>query len=415
MNINNKLTLKRNFSWVFLGNIIFAFGQWAILSIMTKLVMVEEVGNFSYAIAITAPIVLFFEMQMRSVQVTDTKDEYNFNDYFGFRLTSSLISFGFANIISLLLGNGLKMTMLIASVALMKLSDSVSDIFYGLFQKHEYMKYIAISRIIKSVITIISFGIALYVTKNIVISILLITLLKIIVILIYDFRKAKIYTDVTPKFSYTIFKKLLIVSFPLGMMSLLMSLDSNVSRYVMKHYEGPESLGYFSALSYINMAGGQMITSVAQAVTPRLAIFYSAGNKKAFKNLLIKLTLFGFIIGIFSVLFVVFLGEDLITILYSKEYAKHLDVFIIIMIAGAIDYTGSFLGNGMTAARAFKIQPFLGGIWVIASLAISLMMIPRFGLLGGAVALVISSIVKIITKTLVIWKLLKLSKGVHFE
>lgn len=66
MNINNntykRLPLKVNFSWNFLGNIVFSFGQWAVLAILTKLVVVEEVGNYSYAVAFTAPFVLFFQM-----------------------------------------------------------------------------------------------------------------------------------------------------------------------------------------------------------------------------------------------------------------------------------------------------------------------------------------------------------------
>jgi O-antigen/teichoic acid export membrane protein len=412
MSINNntdkKLPLKVNFSWNFLGNIVFSFGQWAILAILTKLVIVEEVGNYSYAVAFTAPFVLFFQMQMRSIQITDTNDEYSFNDYFGARIISSITSLIFIIIMSLVFGNDIPMTILIASVTLLKLSDSISDIFYGLFQKHEYMKHIAISMIIKSIITVLFFFLVLRITKSIIISVLFITILKSLIIIIYDFYKARNYTKVNPVFNNYILIKLLKVSFPLGLMSLLISLDSNIPKYVIEHFEGVESLGYFSVLSYINMAGGQMITSISQASTPRLAVLYTYNNKKMFIRMLIKLTMIGFAIGVTSILFVLLFGEEFISILYSKEYANHMNVFITIMIAGAINYTASFLGNGMTAARAFKIQPFLGIIWVLTSLAISVVMVPTFGLLGGAIALVISAIVKLVSKAVVIFNIVKL-------
>lgn len=408
---SKKLPLRVNFSWNFFGNIIFSFGQWAILAIMTKLVVVEEVGNFSFAIAFSAPFVLFFQMQLRAIQVTDTSDENSFNDYFGFRVISSLVSFGFIIMMSLIVGNSFRMTILIASVTLMKLTDSISDIFYGLFQKNEYMKYIAISRIIKSFLTILSFALVLLITRDIIISVLFITLVKCLVIILYDVTRAKMYTRISPVYKYYILKKMLITSLPLGMMSLLMSLDSNIPKYVIERFEGTESLGYYSALSYINMAGGQMITSISQAATPRLAYLYTKDNKRAFVKLLTKLTMIGFLVGIFSVLFIVFFGEGFIRLLYSDDYAQHMSVFIVIMIAGAINYTASFLGNGMTAARAFKIQPYLGIIWVATSLIASIIFIPQYGLMGGAISLVASSFIKLLSKIIVIYKLIKPNKN----
>jgi O-antigen/teichoic acid export membrane protein len=411
MNINNntykRLPLKVNFSWNFLGNIVFSFGQWAVLAILTKLVVVEEVGNYSYAVAFTAPFVLFFQMQMRSLQITDTNDEYTFNDYLGFRIISSLISLIFIVFISLMFGNDMRLTILIASVTLFKLSDSMSDIFYGLFQKHEYMKHIAISMIIKATITVLFFFITLRLTHNIILSVLFVTFLKTIIIIIYDLHKASNYIKIYPLFDNNVLIRLLKASFPLGLMSLLMSLDSNIPKYVIEHFEGVESLGYFSVLSYINMAGGQMITSISQASTPRLAILYTYENKKMFIRMLLKLTMIGFAIGVFSLLFVLLFGEEFISILYSKEYTKHMNVFIVIMIAGAINYTASFLGNGMTAARAFNIQPVLGIIWVLTSLIVSLVMVPKFGLLGGAIALVFSATVKLVSKGIVIYLLMR--------
>lgn len=401
-----KLSLKSNFSWNFLGNLVFAIGQWSILAILTRMIAVEYVGNYSYAVAFSAPIVLFFEMQLRALQVTDVNEEYTFGDYFGLRIVSSILCLIVVFLLSLYTRSSYQIILLISSVTLMKLIDSIADILYGVFQKEERMNFIAISRIIKGITIVISFSITLWYSRNIVVSILAVTFMKGIVVVFYDLNKVRLSENITPSFDSVNFRELFISSLPLGVMSMLTSLDANIPKYVIEHFEGFDSLGYYSALSYINIAGGQMITAVSQAATPRLSKLYNMKDKNPFKVLLLKLTLIGFLLGLISVLFIVLFGRQFITILYGSSYAQYMNVFIVMMFAGAINYTSSFLGNAMTAARAFKIQPFLGIIWVVTSLVFSVLLIPDFGLMGAAIALVISALIKLISKLVVVHMLI---------
>jgi len=80
------LTLRRNFSWTFTGNLIYAACQWGMLVVLAKLGSPEMVGQFTLGLAVTAPVIMFTNLQLRGIQATDAKGDYVFSDYLGLRL-----------------------------------------------------------------------------------------------------------------------------------------------------------------------------------------------------------------------------------------------------------------------------------------------------------------------------------------
>ena len=79
-------SLRANFSWTFVGNVIYAACQWAMLVVLAKLGSPEIVGQFALGLAITAPVIMLTNLQLRAVQATDAKRAYSFGDYLGLRL-----------------------------------------------------------------------------------------------------------------------------------------------------------------------------------------------------------------------------------------------------------------------------------------------------------------------------------------
>src|SRR5262245_17210531 len=52
------LSLRRNFSWSFAGNAVYAGCQWGMLMVMAKLGSPEVVGQFALGLAVTGPITM---------------------------------------------------------------------------------------------------------------------------------------------------------------------------------------------------------------------------------------------------------------------------------------------------------------------------------------------------------------------
>src|SRR5438309_8737791 len=139
------LSLRVNFAWTLAGTVVYAACQWGVLVVLAKLCSPEEVGNFALAIAVTSPIFLLSNLQLRSIQATDARREVRFSDYLGVRAAGTTVSCAISLGIALLGNFPPSARAVIVTVALAKAVESFCDVLYGLFQQHERMDCIAIS------------------------------------------------------------------------------------------------------------------------------------------------------------------------------------------------------------------------------------------------------------------------------
>ncbi len=79
-----------NFAWTLSGTTVYGVCQFAMLSVIAKLGDPALVGRYGLALAITAPVVMFTRLQLRSIQATDARDEYRFGDYLSLRAVSTI-------------------------------------------------------------------------------------------------------------------------------------------------------------------------------------------------------------------------------------------------------------------------------------------------------------------------------------
>ena len=188
---------------------------------------------------------------------------------------------------------------------------------------------------------------------------------------------------------------------------MLVSLNTNIPRYFVEIFISTEMLGYFGAIAYVMSAGTTFVLALSQAAITRLAKYYSNKQINKFKYLLNKLVLSGFIAGSLILTIVIIWGDHILTIIYTSEYSKFKNVFVLAMIAAMINYTSAFLGHAITSTRYFKYQPLINTITVFASVASGLFLIPRLELVGAGMTLIISSTCQFLSRVVVLNSLLK--------
>ena len=79
-------SLRRSFSWMFAGNVLYAASLWGIISALTKLGSPEAVGRYALATAVATPLMLFANLQLRPIMATDNDGRFEFRDYLALRL-----------------------------------------------------------------------------------------------------------------------------------------------------------------------------------------------------------------------------------------------------------------------------------------------------------------------------------------
>jgi O-antigen/teichoic acid export membrane protein len=407
--------LRINLLWTLTGNVVYAASQWGMLILLAKLSGPETVGQFALGLAITAPVFMLTNLQLRAVQATDARRAFLPGDYLALRLITTAVA-GIA-VTGVVLGGGFRArtALVVMAVALAKAIESVSDIFYGLLQQHERMDRIAVSMILKGVVSLAALGLAIALTGRMVLAVLALAAAWAAVLVAYDLPQSAALLRAAcpgagrprPRWSRPHLLRLTWLALPLGIVMMLISLSASVPRYFVEAKLGERALGVFSAMAYLMVVGNTAVFALGQAASPRLARYFAMGQLAAFRALLHRLVGLAFAGGCAAVAVALVWGGAILQTLYTAEYARRTDVFVWLTIAMALGAAGSFLGYGMTSARSFRAQAPLFAFVVLATALSSALLVPRYGLLGAALATTVGQVVQLVGSAWVVRSILR--------
>ncbi|PAE38166.1 oligosaccharide flippase family protein [Bacillus sp. 7884-1] len=397
-----------NFSWNLIGNLIYSAAQWAIIVVLAKYDGSYMVGVYSLALAVTAPIFMFTNLQLRQIQITDVNNEYNFGIYMGLRYISTIIAFIATLIFSLFNDYNKETLLVVILIGLSKAIESISDMLFGVLQKSEVMDIVSKSLIIKGILSLIILFVTIKYTNNLALAIFLsFVVVRLVVLLFYDYRFAKQIVDINLEINKDKIKHLAIQSIPLGIVMMLISLNENIPRYFIEKFIGTHELGYFSSIAYIPFAGSVVVSALGQAASPRLSQYFSDNNIKGFLKMLKQFILVGVCLTLLGLIVTLLFSEKILEILYTKEFSKFGSLLVLLMVYFGLSYISSFLGFGLTAMRNFKVQPYLVLFVVFINLIFNALLVPKYGLNGAGYAMVYSSIAQIIFSAIVCYITIK--------
>jgi O-antigen/teichoic acid export membrane protein len=415
-------SLKVNFSWTLAGNLVYASCQWGMLVVIAKLGSPQLVGQFALGLAITAPVMMLSNLQLRAVLATDASEEHAFGDYLVLRLlTTGLALFAVAGIV-VVVGYQRQTALVILAVALMKGFESISDITYGALQHDERMDRVAQSMILRGVSAVVTLWLGVYFTGSVLVGCLGVAASWATVLVTYDLGAARTVTRPSSRrwvgsglrddvrWKWTGVFHLSLLAAPLGLVMMLSSLNVNIPRYVIQHYSGEGSLGIFAVVAYVMVAGTTIMNALGQSASPQLARYYARGNVDEFWRLVRRLVSIGAVVNAAGVLVAIMFGRQILSTLFQREYADAANVLAWMMTAAAISCVATFFGYGLTAARRFKIQAPLFLAVTVATTASALILVPRHGLVGAAWAVVLGAVVQLTGSGPILWHAMRIQR-----
>jgi O-antigen/teichoic acid export membrane protein len=370
------------------------------LSALAKLGTPEMVGRYALGLAVTGPVVMLSNLQLRGVLATDANEEYRLSDYLTLRVVTSVAAL-LAVVILILCSSYRRSTaFVILGVAVAKTFESVSDIVYGYLQHHERMDRIAQSMMIRGLLGMVALWFGLLITGSVLVGVVGMAAVWGGILVLFDLRGLRRDAPDVPPIATLLHPatmrwqsvwRLAVVAAPLGVVMMLVSLNVNLPRYAIQHYGGERSLGVFAAVAYTMVAGTTIISALAQSATPRLAQYYATGQVAGFWSLMVKLLLVGLALGIAGIGIALSAGAYMLRILFRPEYAASANVLSWMMGAAAVSYLASFLGFGLTAARRFNVQLALYALVSAVVALASFALVPRYGLVGAAWAMTLGA------------------------
>jgi O-antigen/teichoic acid export membrane protein len=188
---------------------------------------------------------------------------------------------------------------------------------------------------------------------------------------------------------------LLRMALPLGVISMLVSLNLSIPRYFVEVHSGSAELGIFSAIASLISAGNLVVSAFGQAIFLPVARTCAALDRAKYRGYVALAAALGGILGGVAILAAVLFGRDILTHLFRPEYGERPDILVRLMVAGTIMFIASGLGYVITAARSLRPQIPMLLAAAIAAAAASAWLIPRHGLRGAADAALAAALVQL--------------------
>lgn len=386
-------SLRSSFSWLLWSGILYGLVQWLILVAMARTLSVEDVGTFTLALAVSAPVTMLCNLQLRSLQATDSLGTFDFSDFFALRAGLATASVPVTALIGLAFTTSNNTPLICLLVGVAKALESISDVIHGYYQRRELVRLIAYSLLVKSGALVVFVVPVLVASHSLRAAAISQAVAFGITLVAFDLRwlrgaggRELHILPVEWPVSAARIRRMARLGMPLGFSAAAGSLKINMPRYFLQAHAGASALGFFGAVSYLNIALGRIVLSLNTAAAARLADSFHQ-DRAVFKGLLRRLILVIALLGLGGVALAAIAGKELLGAFYGPQYSSYSVALTLVLLAAAFAGLAQTFQLVLTISRKTKIQAYAAAASLVTGLAASAFLVPRWSVLGGAIAL----------------------------
>lgn len=397
--------IKRSTISNFVASIINASYSAVMLVFITRIVGVEAAGIFSIAMAYAYQCQTLGAFGVRNVHASDTNDEYSFSDYFYLRVLSCIMMYGLIIYYAFASGYDFEKALVIFSIGVFKSIEAIEDLYHGEYHRHNRLDIGSILQTIRYVVSVIILLILLIITRDLVISNLIATIVTIIIFIVQNRPYIKFYINEKIKFDYNKVKKLFIIVLPICISGFISAYIVNVPKYTIDRYLSQSIQTYYGILMMPVQVINMLSVVVYRPMINTLSVAYNNNDNKAYSSIIVKQVLLITALTIIAVFGGYIVGLDLLGIIYSVDLHNYMLPFIILILGGGLNTIAGFFMVVLTVQRNQNCLLLGYSITLIISLILSPTLVSNFGIIGASLLYIISSMLMVVIfSTLVIFE-----------
>jgi len=381
------LSLRSNVVWTGIGLAVYYGSQYLVLPLIAKLTDAATVGQYAMGLAITAPIIVFSQMQFRQLQVTDVSGEYSFGDYFWTRIYCT-----FAAILVIL---GLicfssyspAMRLTVVLIAITKALESLSDLAYGNIQKYDRMDKVAVAMCCRGIFSTLAFGALLVITHKLAPAVAGVGTVWAAILIGYELPNARRISGRAERItapSSGIVQRLLRMGMVIAVTSTLVSFSGNLSCYYLDRYCGHASVGLFTAASTSLGVMALVAGALSQGTLARASVYYASRDTRSLFGLFFKVSSLLLGVSLAFVVVLVLIGKPIVSILFRPSYGSIVLPMIIMAAGVSVNMLGAFAVSILMIARRFNLFLACTIAMLLTQVVASRLLIPQYGVIGAA-------------------------------
>lgn len=402
-------SLKKNIIWNTIGVFTLSLTSFVYSLILVRLCNLSVTGIWSYAFAIACTCVTLASFGGRTYQVTDSKNELSTFTYISSRYMTVAVTLVLVLCFVFVKGFSFNKALIIILLCIFKFCEELSDVYYGILQKHEKLYIVGKSMFFKSVLNMFLFLLGTYFSKNLLLPIILILINNFLFIYLYDRRNALKLEKIEKKFNKNFYIKYFKDNLIICLFLFLATYLVNCPKYVMETYLSDELQGIYNILvlpaTAVSLIGSFIINPLLVNISKDFAENKIYNIKKVSNKIIIIL----FIFGVIACLGGYLLGGPVLQLIYDFDIKNYMFVFLLIIIGCTFYTISTVLSMILITTRKLISQFVFNAVLAIFSYILCVVLIKAYSIQGGIYAYLIIMFLRFIIYVIMI-NLLKESK-----
>ncbi len=390
-------SVAQNTSFYTIASVLQKVVSFLYFAIIARVVGVENTGIYFFAIAYTAIFVVLSDFGLGTVFTREAARNKEKASSFLNSLISTKIIFGiFTYLIVIVTVNFLGYPdltrKLIYISGITMFFDNLHNIFYSFFRSRENMVFESIGIVFSQILTL-TIGTLALLNKLPLYWLILAYTIPSFLNLIYAISVYRIYyrLKVALQINLKIIKSFLIMAWPFALAGAIMRLYNYSDSILMSKMLTPKDLGLWGVAYKMSTAFYFLAVAIANSVYPVFSNMYQIDKSKVI-DLFQKSYRYLFFVafplmgGLFA------LSKPIIDIIYGSEYylsTLPLQIIVISLIFVFLTYINGALLNAIDKQ---KLNTLIIGSALFISIALNLILLPRYGIVGSAITVLVTSI-----------------------
>lgn len=381
--------IKKNIVWNTIGVLTISSTSLLYTLILTHFCNLKDVGIFSFAFSFACMMITLASFGGRTIHITDSNNNNSNISYIITKYITVLLTFLIVLIYITIKSYSITKTTLIIILCLFKFFEEISDVYYGVLQKENYLYKVGIFQTVKSIINIILFALIIVFSKNIILSSLSILIVNILFALIIERHAAKTANNWKFELKTKEIKNILYQNFYVCFFTFLTSYIISSPKYAIDKYLIDDMQAIFNIIlmpaTFIYLLAGFILSPFMVEISKEIEKKeYDKSKKRVIKIISIILLL-----GIISLIGCYYCGIPILNIIYGIDLTAYKFGFLIIIL-GSIMYSISVaISTILIAYRELKIQTIISLVLSILSYLICNILVKKLSITGGCYAYLI--------------------------
>jgi O-antigen/teichoic acid export membrane protein len=269
-------------------------------------------------------------------------------------------------------------------VALEAMGKLLTSIYQGAFK----FKLIGSVNILSSIINFVAIVILVLWLHQGIFGLICAKLLSRILAYIPAFFAAKI--DLRREFDIQMLKKMLGTGFPAQVIYIMSFIFQRADTFLIGILLGPAQVAFYEVGRRIPDSLVDSYEAFVQVYLPFGSKLYDTGERAKMAKMLNTSLRWITFATLCAALIAFLFGDDIITLIFSEAYSSSAIVFAWLMVGVTFILIDSTLGYTLMSAGEAKRIPFINFIMTIVSFTSYFVLIPQWGMLGAAVAMLLA-------------------------